>query len=99
MPRSYTCDGYSWLCVEPQGHRPGDGGERPPCPVLGTVDLLAAPGFTDGIRPRPLCLAHFTQGDDSEAQHVVATVSACPKGIFLMRERQYFLLAQKVGWI
>ena len=46
-----------------------------PCPV--TVDPVQLLAHVDGTRTCvPLCLAHFTQRDDSETQRVVETVSA-----------------------
>lgn len=76
-PEATRVTGTAGCVLSPKGHRPVTVVNAPSLPRPGTVDPLQLLVHVDGIRPCvPLCLAHFTQGDDSEAQHVIATVSA-----------------------
>lgn len=61
---------------------------------------LAAPGSRGWDQAmRPSLSGSFHSGDDSEAQHVIATVSASSQRNLSYEERTVLLLAQKVGWI
>ena len=63
--------------LSPKGPRPVKVVNAPTRLRPVTMDPVQLLAHVDGIRPCvPLCLAHFTQRDDSETQRVVETVSA-----------------------